>query len=105
MSPVSWTTLSPLPRYLDEVAESALAERRGGLDGKVLGLLPNWRPSATHILKAVAALLERDYKLKAVVMEPPLKEAPFGSKLIDSMRDKLDQFVERVDVAIVGSGD
>jgi hypothetical protein len=64
--------LSPLPVYLDEAtAGSKLASRPSTLDGKVVGLLPNWRPSAVHILKAIGTLLEERYRLKAVVMEQP----------------------------------
>jgi|KBSMisStandDraft_5_1062788.scaffolds.fasta_scaffold2227641_1 hypothetical protein len=105
MDPVSWTTLSPIPIYLDESAYSTLAARPSTLDGKTLGLLPNWRPSATHVLKAVGILLEQRFRLKAVMMEEPLKEAPSGTKLLDSMREKLDNFAARFDAVIIGSGD
>ena len=48
----SLTMVSPLPVYLDEqLSGTGLAERPSSLDGKVLGLLPNWRPSAVEILK------------------------------------------------------
>lgn len=106
-SPFTLTMLSPLPEYLDgATAGSTLAPRPGTLDGKVLGLLPNWRPSAIHILKAVGALLEERYRLKAVVMEQPIRELPIRTgKLLDAMRDQLDGFAQRVDVAITATGD
>ena len=106
-SPLTLTMLSPLPVYLDgATAGSVLAPRPGTLDGKVLGLLPNWRPSAVHILTAVGALLEERYRLKAVVMEQPIRELPIRTgKLLDAMRDQLDGFAQRVDVAITATGD
>ncbi len=106
-SRLTLTMVSPLPVYLDGAnSGSALAARPGNLDGKVLGLLPNWRPSAVHILKAVGALLEERYRLKAVVMEQPIRELPIRTgKLLDAMRDQLDKFAQRVDVAITATGD
>ena len=105
MATVSWTTLSPLPAYLDEVTNNTLASRPASLDGMVLGLLPNWRPSAVQILKALGALLEQRYRLKSVVMEPQIVEAPTGAKFLDSMQGKLDDLATRVDIVITGSGD
>ena len=105
-SPLTLTMLSPLPVYLDgAVTGGALARRPGSLEGKVLGLLPNWRPSAVHILKAVGALLEERYRLKAVVLEQPVRELPIRTgKLLDTMTDLLDGFAKRVDVAITATG-
>lgn len=107
MTTFSMSMLSPLPVYLDEVAgASALAPRPSTLDGKVVGLLPNWRPSAIHILRAVGALLEERFRLKAVVMEQPVREIPLRTgKLIDMMHERLDQLARRVDVVITASGD
>jgi len=101
------TILSPLPVYLDELpAGSALAARPATLDGKVVGLLPNWRPSAIHILKAVGALLEQRYRLKALVLEQPVRELPIRTgKLLDAMHGHLDALARRVDVAITATGD
>lgn len=101
------TLVSPVPEYLDVASPgSALAPRPASLDGKVLGLLPNWRPSAVHILKAVGRLLEERYRLKAVVLEQPVRELPIRTgKLLDTMRDLLDGFARRVDVAITATGD
>ena len=98
--------LSPLPSYLDEAATGALAARPASLDGKVVGLLPNWRPSAIHILRAVGALLESRYRLKAIVLEQPVRELPIRTgKLLDAMHAHLDDFARRVDVAITATGD
>jgi len=106
-SRLTLTMLSPLPEYLDvATARGALAPRPATLDGKVLGLLPNWRPSAVHILKAVGVLLAERYRLKAVIMEQPVRELPIRTgKLLDTMRDLLDGFSQRVDVAITATGD
>lgn len=101
------TMLSPLAVYLDEAGGSGgLAARIASLDGKVVGLLPNWRPSAVHILREVGKLLEERFKLKALVMEQPVRELPIRTgKLLDTMRDTLDSFASRVDVAITATGD
>lgn len=106
MAPLTLTTLSPLLGYLDETTGgSKLAARPASLDGKVLGLLPNWRPSAVHVLRAVSILLEKRYRLKAVVMEQPLREPPPGTKVLDSVRGKLDDIARRIDVLITATGD
>jgi hypothetical protein len=99
--------LSPLPEYLDEsVTGTGLAPRPATLDGKVLGLLPNWRPSAIHVLNGVGKLLEERYRLKAVVVEQPVRELPIRTgKLLDTMREKLDDLARRVDVVITATGD
>jgi len=99
--------LSPLAIYLDEISNAnKLAPRPATLDGKVVGLLPNWRPSAIHILKALGDLLQERYRLKAVIMEQPVREIPLrAGKLLDTMKDRLDSLVGRVDVVITASGD
>lgn len=101
------TMLSPLAVYLDEAGSgSALAARPATLDGKVVGLLPNWRPSAVHILREVGKLLEERFRLKALIMEQPVRELPIRTgKLLDTMRETLDGFASRVDVAITATGD
>lgn len=107
MSNLGLTMLSPLATYLDEIADaSKFAPRTASLDGKVLGLLPNWRPSAIHILKSLGDLLQERYKLKAVVMEQPVRELPLREgKLLDTMKERLDGLVGRVDVVITATGD
>jgi hypothetical protein len=99
--------LSPQSVYLDEIAGSGtLAQRPSTLDGKTIGLLPNWRPSAVHILAAVGELLQERFKPKAVVMEQPMREVPINKgKIIDGIRDQLDDLAQRVDVVITASGD
>src|SRR5204862_16843 len=99
--------LSPRAVYLDEIMEGdKFAPRPATLDGKVVGLLPNWRPSAIHILQSVGALLQERYKLKGLVMEQPVRELPLrAGKLIDTMKDQLQSLVGRVDVVITATGD
>ena len=101
------TMLSPLAIYLDEIADAnKFAPRPATLDGKVLGLLPNWRPSAVHILDSLGNLLRERYQLKAVVMEQPVRELPLrAGKLLDTMKQQLDSLVGRVDVVITATGD
>jgi hypothetical protein len=106
MAALGLTVLSPLAVYLDEMSDSRLAPRPATLDGKVLGLLPNWRPSAIHILRALGDLLQERYKLKEVIMEQPVRELPLrDGKLLDTMKERLDSLVARCDVVITASGD
>jgi hypothetical protein len=99
--------LSPQAAYLDQNFDaSRFAPRPATLDGKIVGLLPNWRPSAVHILRAVGNLLQERYRLKEIVMEQPVRELPLRTgKILDSMHDQLDSLARRVDVVITASGD
>ncbi len=101
------TMLSPLPVYLDETTDLVpLAPRPETLDGKVVGLLPNWRPSAVGILKAVGELLSSRYKLAAVVMEQISPEVPQStSGLIDALGSRLGDIAKRTDVIVTATGD
>ena len=106
-SALSLTLLSPLPVYLDETtAGIPLAPRPETLNGRVVALLPNWRPSATKILQAVGSLLEERYRIKALVLEQPARELPQRTGgLIDAIRDQLDDLARRADVVITATGD
>ena len=101
------TMMSPLPIYLDEAADGAqLASRPKTLNGRIVGLLPNWRPSAVQMLQAIGTLLTERYQLQAVVMEQPVRELPQRTGgLIDAMGDTLDDLAARVDVVITATGD
>lgn len=107
MASIDLTMLSPLPVYLDEsTAGTGLAPRPGSLDGKVLALLPNWRPSAVEILRAVAELLQARFKLRSVIEEQPVRELPIRTgKLLDTMANKLDDLASRADVVLTATGD
>ncbi len=107
MSSLGLIMLSPVATYLDEIADaSKFAPRPATLDGKVVGLLPNWRPSAVHILDSLGKLLQERYRLKAVIMEQPVRELPLrAGKLLDTMKEQLDSLVGRVDVVITATGD
>jgi hypothetical protein len=105
--PFTLTMLSPLPVYLDETtAGTPLAPRPETLDGRVIGLLPNWRPSAVKLLDAVGQLLSERYRLQAVVVEQPARELPQRTGgLIDALGGSLDDLAKRVDVVITATGD
>jgi hypothetical protein len=107
MASLNLTMVSPLPVYLDESGpQSKLAPRPASLDGKIVGLLPNWRPSAVEVLRAIGALLQERYKLKELIMEQPVRELPIRTgKLLDTMRQQLDDLARRVDVVITATGD
>ncbi|MDH5537067.1 MAG: hypothetical protein OEZ08_16070 [Betaproteobacteria bacterium] len=104
---LSLTMLSPLPVYLDEATGGTpLAPRPETLNGRVVALLPNWRPSAVEILQAVGKLLAERYRLKAVVLEQPARELPQRTgALIDAVRGELDALAGRADVVITATGD
>jgi hypothetical protein len=106
-TPLTLTMLSPLPVYLDETTGSIpLAPRPRTLDGRVIGLLPNWRPSAVKLLQAVGTLLAERYGVQAVVLEQPVRELPqHTGGLIDALQDTLDYLAQRVDVVITATGD
>jgi hypothetical protein len=101
------TMLSPLPVYLDETtAGTPLAPRPETLDGRVVGLLPNWRPSAVKLLEAVGQLLAERYRVQAVVMQQPVRELPQRTGgLIDALGGTLDALASRVDVVVTATGD
>ncbi len=105
--PFSLTLLSPLPVYLDELTiGTPLTPRPDTLDGRVVGLLPNWRPSAVKLLEAVGQLLAERYRLQAVIMEQPARELPQRTGgLIDALGSTLDELAKRVDVVITATGD
>ncbi|HJQ63163.1 MAG TPA: hypothetical protein VJ834_09885 [Burkholderiales bacterium] len=107
MTALELTMVSPLAVYLDDISNaSKLAPRPATLDGKVVGLLPNWRPSAVHVLRSLGHLLQERFELKAVVMEQPVRELPLrAGKLLDTMQNRLDDLVGRVDVVITATGD
>ena len=99
--------LSPLPLYLDETTEGTpLAPRPDTLDGRIVGLLPNWRPSAVKLLQMVGQLLSERYRLQAVVMEQPARELPQRTGgLTDALGGSLDDLARRVDVVVTATGD
>ena len=83
-----------------------MAPRPETLDGRVVGLLPNWRPSAVKLLEVVGQLLSERYRVQAVVMEQPAGELPQRTGgLIDAMGGTLDDLARSVDVVITATGD
>ncbi|MCC6532773.1 MAG: hypothetical protein IT531_09505 [Burkholderiales bacterium] len=106
MSSLELSMLSPLAVYLDETTpNSTIAPRPASLNGKTIGLLPNWRPSAVHILRAIGALLQERYDVK-LVEEQPVREIPLrDGKLLDTLHGRLDDLAGRVDAVLTASGD
>ena len=107
MTSLKLTMVSPLAVFLDESGpQSRLAPRPASLEGKVIGLLPNWRPSSVEILRAIGSLLEERFPIRQLVMEQPVRELPIRTgKLLDTMREQLDDLSRRVDVVITATGD
>jgi len=105
--PLSLTMLSPLPVYMDEAAGATpLAPRPETLNGRVVALLPNWRPSAVEILQAVGKQLRQRYRLKDLLLEQPARELPQRTgALIDAVRGQLDDLARRADVVITATSD
>ena len=97
---------SPLAEYLYLASSEGLAPRPSSLEGKVVALLPNWRPSAFDLLTAVGAVLSERYRPASVVMEKAVAEVPMHTaKLLDSLQTMLDDLAGRVDAVITASGD
>jgi hypothetical protein len=108
MASLKLSMISPCVEYLDTTASSnALAQRPASLEGKVVGLIPNWRPAAVHILTAIGNQLKERHGVREVVMEPPVRISAMaqGGKLLDGIREQLVALSKRVDVAITATGD
>jgi len=100
--------ISPCADYLDRIAaDNALAQRPTSLRGKVIGLVPNWRPAAVHLLTEIGEQLKRHNGVKEVIMEPPVRISAMaqGGKLLDGIRAQLEALAKRVDVAVTATGD
>ena len=99
--------LSPCVDYLDRIAaDNALAPRPSSLEGKVAGLIPNWRPAAVHLLTEIGEQLKA-HGVREVIMEPPVRISAMaqGGKLLDGVRAQLEALAKRVDVAVTATGD
>jgi hypothetical protein len=102
------TMVSPCVAYQDTVAApDALAQRPATLAGKVVGLIPNWRPAAVHLLAEVGRQLQARHGVQQVVMEPPVRVSAMaqGGRLLDGIRTQLEALARRVDVALAATGD
>jgi len=100
--------ISPCVSYLDEATDSnALAPRPASLEGKIVGLVPNWRPAAVHILSAIGALLQERCAVKEIIMQPVVRVSAMakGGKLLDGIISQLEAMAQRVDVALTATGD
>ena len=108
MATLKLQMMSPCVGYLDEESGSgALAPRPATLEGKVVGLVPNWRPAAVHLLTEIGRQLQERFKLKAVIIEEPVRISAMarGGKLIDGMSEQLDRLSQSVNVALTATGD
>ena len=100
--------ISPCVEYLDRIAaDNALAQRPASLEGKIVGLIPNWRPAAVHLLTEIGEQLKTRHRVREVVMEPPVRISAMaqGGKLLDGIRSQLEALAKRVDVAVTATGD
>jgi hypothetical protein len=100
--------ISPCVDYLDRIAaDNALATRPASLEGRIVGLIPNWRPAAVHLLTEVGDQLKARHGAREVIMEPPVRLSPMaqGGKLLDGIRAQLEALAKRVDVAVTATGD
>jgi hypothetical protein len=100
--------ISPCVDYLDRIAtDNALAPRPASLQGKVVGLVPNWRPAAVHLLTEIGEQLKKHHGVKEVILESPVRISAMaqGGKLLDGIRAQLEALAKRVDVAVTATGD
>jgi hypothetical protein len=81
------------------VAESALAPRLSGLQGKRLGLLDNSKSKAGKMLDCVAAVLNARYGFTDIVRH----RKPSASK--PAAPEAIDELVKTCDLVVVGVGD
>ena len=108
MTSLKLSMISPCVGYLDEVAgNNTLAPRPASLAGKIVGLVPNWRPTAVHILSAIGALLQERCGVKEVIMQPVVRVSAMakGGKLLDGIIGQLEEMARCVDVALTATGD
>ena len=107
MATLNLQMFAPTPLYGDEIAgANTLAPRLGTLEGKIIGLLPNWRPSAYDLLKAVGEVIQERCKTREIILEQPFREVPVKKgRLLDGMAQQLDELARRVDAVITASGD
>jgi hypothetical protein len=81
------------------VAESALAPRLSGLQGKRLGLLDNSKSKAGKMLDTVATILNTRYGFTDIVRH----RKPSASK--PAAPETIDALVKTCDLVVVGVGD
>ncbi len=85
------------PQNEASVAESSLAPRLSGLQGKRLGLLDNSKSKAGKMLDAVAAILHAQYGFTDIVRcRKPSASKPAAPEMIDELASTCDLVVAGV---------
>ncbi|MFC2041301.1 hypothetical protein ACFLTY_03135 [Chloroflexota bacterium] len=104
---VTITLVNPVAEYLQETSEKIrLARRLNTLDGKVVCLLANWRPSAVRLLNAMGNILSRRFKLKEIIREQPVRQLiPSDTGGLHMVEVKMGELVQRCDAIITAVGD
>jgi hypothetical protein len=87
------------PQNEAEVAESSLALRLSGLQGKRVGLLDNSKSKAGKMLDAVAAILHAQYGFTDVLR----RRKPSASKPADP--EMINDLASTCDLVVAGVGD
>jgi hypothetical protein len=87
------------PQNEAEVAESSLAPRLSGLQGKRVGLLDNSKSKAGKMLDAVAAILHAQYGFTDVLR----RRKPSASKPADP--EMINDLASTCDLVVAGVGD
>ena len=87
------------PQNEASVAESSLAPRLSGLQGKRVGLLDNSKSRASNMLDAVAAILHAQYGFSEVVR----RHKPSASKPADP--EMIHDLASSCDLVVAGVGD
>lgn len=86
------------PRDTSQMSQD-VAARPTTLDGKVIGLLSNNKPNSEELLRMVADLVKREYKVKDVI------EANKGTHRIVAPADILDDLESQCDVVITATAE
>ena len=87
------------PTIAADHAESAMAKRVAGLDGKVLGLLSNSKVNGDHLLDLLRERLAARYRITSVVTMTKSS----ASRVADAAM--LDALARECDVVVTAIGD
>jgi hypothetical protein len=85
------------PTVAPQPAESAMAKRVAGLDGKVLGLLANGKVNGDHLLALLCDDLRARYDVRdVVVMIKPGASVPADDATLEALASRCDVVVTAI---------
>jgi hypothetical protein len=87
------------PTARANLPEREMASRVDSLEGKVVGILYNFKPNADLILERIEEILSKKFAVKEVVRRSK-SDAASGAR-----QEVLDELADRCDLVINGVGD